>query len=251
MDRTSKVKMVIAATALGMFGAAAAIAQDKYALRTPSGIAFSDFKGYEDWAVVSSARTDEVLKVIVGNPVIVKAYKAGVPGNGQPFPEGSKAGKASMEAEEEHRGSVRCRCAGRVFAGVRHGEEQREVPDDGRLGICALQLRNCLRQVHGGPQPRRLRSCLPRRGEGEGLHLSSIPKALNAAGEERVNPDVERGSVGSGLALEEGVKANRDGRGKVTLRGAFDSALPDVEGCSRQLRARTGDPVRAGIRQTR
>ena len=67
MDRTSKVKMVIAGTALGMFGAAGAIAQDKYALRTPSGIAFSDFKGYEDWAVISSARTDEVLKVIVGN----------------------------------------------------------------------------------------------------------------------------------------------------------------------------------------
>jgi hypothetical protein len=66
-----------------------------------------------------------------------------------------------------------------------------------------------------------------------------------------VNPDVERGSVGSGLALEEGVKANRDGRGKVTLRGAFDSALPDVEAMLRQLRARTRDPVRAGIRQTR
>jgi hypothetical protein len=30
-----------------------------------------------------------VLKVIVGNPEMSKAYKAGVPGNGQPFPEGS------------------------------------------------------------------------------------------------------------------------------------------------------------------
>src|SRR6266481_3462781 len=49
----------------------------------------SDFKGYEDWAVVSSARTDEVLKVIVGNPTMITAYKAGVPGSGQPFPEGS------------------------------------------------------------------------------------------------------------------------------------------------------------------
>ena len=100
MDRTSKVKMVIAATALGMFGAAAAIAQDKYELRTPSGIAFSDFKGYEDWAVISSARTDEVLKVIVGNPVIVKAYKAGIPGNGQPFPEGSKLVKLQWKPKK-------------------------------------------------------------------------------------------------------------------------------------------------------
>jgi len=40
--------------------------------------------------VISSARTDSELKVIVGNPAIIKAFKAGVPGNGQPFPEGSK-----------------------------------------------------------------------------------------------------------------------------------------------------------------
>ena len=64
-------------------------AQDKYSLISPGGIAFSDFKGYEDWAVISSARTDERLKVIVGNPTMIKAFKAGVPLNGQPFPDGS------------------------------------------------------------------------------------------------------------------------------------------------------------------
>jgi hypothetical protein len=63
--------------------------KDKYSLKSPSGIAFSDFRGYEDWSVVSSARTDEILKVIVANPTMIKAYKAGVPGNGQPFPDGS------------------------------------------------------------------------------------------------------------------------------------------------------------------
>ena len=66
---------------------------DKYSLKSPSGIAFSDFRGYEDWAVVSSARTDEVLKVILANPTMIKAYKAGAPGNGKPFPEGSKIAK--------------------------------------------------------------------------------------------------------------------------------------------------------------
>jgi hypothetical protein len=66
---------------------------DKYSLKSPSGIAFSDFRGYEDWAVVSSARTDEVLKVIVANPTMINAYKSGVPGNGKPFPEGSKIAK--------------------------------------------------------------------------------------------------------------------------------------------------------------
>ncbi len=67
-----------------------AYAQDKYTLHSPSGIAFSDFRGYEDWAVVSSARTDQILKVIVANPTMIKAFKAGVPGNGQTFPDGSR-----------------------------------------------------------------------------------------------------------------------------------------------------------------
>ncbi len=78
-----------AVAVLAVLVATAVYAQDKYSLKSPSGIAFSDFRGYEDWSVVSSARTDEILKVIVADPTMIKAYKAGVPGNGQPFPDGS------------------------------------------------------------------------------------------------------------------------------------------------------------------
>ena len=85
---------------LAVLGGTAVYAQDKYSLKSPSGIAFSDFTGYEDWAVVSSARTDEVLKVIVANPTMIKAYKAGVPGNGQPFPDGSKIAKLQWKPKK-------------------------------------------------------------------------------------------------------------------------------------------------------
>jgi hypothetical protein len=80
-----------AVAVLAVLGVLALFAQgqDKYSLKSPGGIAFSDFRGYEDWSMVSSARTDEVLKVIVANPVMIQAYKTGVPGNGQAFPEGS------------------------------------------------------------------------------------------------------------------------------------------------------------------
>jgi Cytochrome P460 len=88
MKRKSILKATTAAAVLAVLGTAV-YAQEKYSLKSPGGIAFSDFKGYEDWSVVSSARTDEVLKVIVGNPAMINAYKAGAPGNGQPFPEGS------------------------------------------------------------------------------------------------------------------------------------------------------------------
>jgi hypothetical protein len=93
MERKSKLTIAIATAVLAVLGATVIYAQDhaqdKYSLKTSSGIAFSDFRGYEDWAVASSARTDEVLKVIVANPTMINAYKAGVPGNGQPFPDGS------------------------------------------------------------------------------------------------------------------------------------------------------------------
>ena len=93
MKRTSKLTIAIATAVLAVLGVLALradSAQDKYSLKSPSGIAFSDFRGYEDWSVVSSARTDEVLKVIVANPEMIQAYKTGVPGNGQAFPEGSR-----------------------------------------------------------------------------------------------------------------------------------------------------------------
>ncbi|MEP7354748.1 MAG: cytochrome P460 family protein [Acidobacteriota bacterium] len=84
---------ITAAALLAILGGVVLYAQGqnkgKYSLRSPGGIAFSDFRGYEDWSVVSSARTDEVLKVIVANPAMIKAYKAGGPGSGQHFPEGS------------------------------------------------------------------------------------------------------------------------------------------------------------------
>ena len=93
--------VLAAVVVLAVLVATAVYAQDgKYSLKTSSGIAFADFTGYEDWSVVSSARTDEVLKVIVANPAMINAYKAGAPGNGQFFPEGSKIVKLQWKQKK-------------------------------------------------------------------------------------------------------------------------------------------------------
>ena len=65
MERKSRLTIAIGAALATLLSTAAIYAQDKYSLKSPGGIAFSDFKGYEDWSVVSSAKTDERLKVIV------------------------------------------------------------------------------------------------------------------------------------------------------------------------------------------
>jgi len=73
-------------------GSAALAAQDKYAVEVPGGLALSECRGFEDWAAVSVSRPEdpERLNLIVANPEMIAAYLAGFPGNGQPFPDGSK-----------------------------------------------------------------------------------------------------------------------------------------------------------------
>ena len=102
MKRTNRLTIAIYTAVLALLGGVgvyAQVHQDKYSLKSPSGIAFADFKGYEDWAVISSAKTD-VLKVIVGNPTIIKAFKEGIPVNGQPFPDGSRIAKLQWKTKK-------------------------------------------------------------------------------------------------------------------------------------------------------
>ena len=70
-----------------------ASAQNKYALKIPNGLAFSEFRGYEDWQTVSVSHNGNVMALILANPVMIDAYRAGAPGNGKPFPDGSKMAK--------------------------------------------------------------------------------------------------------------------------------------------------------------
>jgi Cytochrome P460 len=67
--------------------------QDKYTVQVPGGLAFAEFKGYEDWQSVSLSQSEGAFALILANPVMIEAYRAGVPGNGKPFPDGSKMAK--------------------------------------------------------------------------------------------------------------------------------------------------------------
>jgi len=63
--------------------------QDRYTLKALNGVSFSEFRGYDRWQDVSVSTTATGVKAILGNRTIIKAYKAGIPANGQPFPDGS------------------------------------------------------------------------------------------------------------------------------------------------------------------
>src|ERR1700675_1347626 len=99
MKRRHIASIVLVSASVFVVGITLA-AQDKYTLQVPNGLAFSDFRGYEHWEVVAVSQTEDLLKVMVANPVMIDAYRAGVPGNGKPFPDGSKIAKIEWKPKK-------------------------------------------------------------------------------------------------------------------------------------------------------
>jgi hypothetical protein len=90
MKRTRSAAIVSIAVSFAVLGGVALAAQDRSKLKVPNGLAFSEFKGYEDWQYVAVSQTETSVKIIAANPVMMKAFRQGVPDNHKPFPEGSK-----------------------------------------------------------------------------------------------------------------------------------------------------------------
>jgi hypothetical protein len=98
--------VAIAGIALAALAGVAISAPDKYSLQVPKGVAFSEFRGYETWELVSASHPvggeggSETLNVILGNPAMIKAYTAGIPGNGKPVPDGAKLAKIQYNVKK-------------------------------------------------------------------------------------------------------------------------------------------------------
>ena len=83
--------MVLISTSI--IGGIALAAQDRYTVKVPGGLAFSEFRGYEGWQAIATSSTDKAVAVILGNPAMIEAYRAGIPANGKPVPDGAKMAK--------------------------------------------------------------------------------------------------------------------------------------------------------------
>jgi hypothetical protein len=92
--KSKNILPIVIGTALPIVvGSLALAAQDRYTLKIPDGLAWSDFRGYETWQNVAVSQTETSLKVIAANDVMISAYRDGVPGDGKLFPDGSKVTK--------------------------------------------------------------------------------------------------------------------------------------------------------------
>jgi Cytochrome P460 len=137
MRRIPSWLMVIVAVVLAVLGGMALAQQDKYTVQVPGGLGFSEFRGYEDWQVVavSTPQEPEVkLQVIVANPAMIDAYRAGVPGNGKPFPDGSKIAKITWNQKPDAEAPFSTRVPDTLAAVGFIVKDSRRFPDTGGWG---------------------------------------------------------------------------------------------------------------------
>ena len=92
--------LIVILAVVAVVGGTAISAQDKYTVQVPGGLALSECRGYEDWPAVAVSEAEGKINVIVANPVMIEAYRAGVPGNGKPFPDGAKTAKIHWKPEK-------------------------------------------------------------------------------------------------------------------------------------------------------
>jgi hypothetical protein len=93
MNRKNVLTIGIATVWLAVLGGLVISARDKYSVKVPGGLAFAEFKGYEGWQTIAVSHNPKVVAVIVGNPAMIEAYRAGIPANGKPVPDGAKMAK--------------------------------------------------------------------------------------------------------------------------------------------------------------
>ena len=99
MMKTSSWLMVSSAVVIAVLvGGTAISAQDKYTVKVPNGLAFSEFKGYEAWQTVAVSQNGDLIEVILGNPAMINAYQSGLPAPGKRFPDGVKMAKIHWKA---------------------------------------------------------------------------------------------------------------------------------------------------------
>jgi Cytochrome P460 len=93
MRRSELIYLSVSASIAVLATGVAISAQDKYTVKVPGGLAFSEFRGYEDWPVIAISENGGKFAAIVGNPAMIDAYRQGIPDNGKPFPDGARMAK--------------------------------------------------------------------------------------------------------------------------------------------------------------
>ena len=182
MKKTLFPAITTVAVSLVVLGGMALAAQDRRTLKVPNGPAFSEFKGYEDWQYVAVSQTETGVKVIAANPVMIKAYRSEIPGNGKPFPEGSQIAKIEWKSTKSAESPYFVMVPETLKSLSFIEKDFQEIQGFGRMGIRSVSKRCSVRHVDALRGRRRVRLCMPYGGEGKRLHFHGLSPAMNGKG---------------------------------------------------------------------
>jgi hypothetical protein len=96
-----RVILVAAVGSVLVLSGIALAQQDKYTVSVPGGLAFSEFRGYENWQLVSISASDKLMAATLASPDMIEAFRAGIPDNGKPFPDGVKMAKIHWNPKQQ------------------------------------------------------------------------------------------------------------------------------------------------------
>ncbi len=75
----------------------------------------AECRGCEDWPADAVSHPEEKINVVLVNPAMVEAYRAGVPGNGKPFLDGGKTAKIHSRTSRSDADAGPLRAASRAL----------------------------------------------------------------------------------------------------------------------------------------
>jgi hypothetical protein len=130
--------------------AMAAQSPDRFALKASNGIAFSEFKGYEDWQMIATSQHDGndgcgtsksgCMKAIIGNPAMVKAYRDGIPANGKPVPDGAAMAKVEWSKSSDEAAPYQITVPGAQTEVAFMVKDSKRFPDTDGWGYATLEF---------------------------------------------------------------------------------------------------------------
>ena len=91
-------------------GARAISAQDKYTVRLPNGLAFSEFRGFEDWPTVAVSQAGDLIEVIVRQSPDGQGLLGRRSRQWQDLPGRSKMAKIHWKSKRARRHPTRRQC---------------------------------------------------------------------------------------------------------------------------------------------
>ena len=177
--KSKNIPVITIAALLAALGGMALAAQDKYTVQVPDGLAFSEFRGYEDWQTVAVSQTEEHDR---GDPRQSRDDRR-LPGRRsrqrQAFPRRLQDCEDPLESEKE--------CGGPLSANVPDTldgvgfieKDSKRFPDTGGWGYAQFSYDPASDTFTPHGQRRQVRVRVPYDSGGKRLHFHGVREEVN------------------------------------------------------------------------